>query len=199
MRLPLVTCGIAALALSACAKDKVATGSPLAGSSTATAALVSATGSDVGRATATDVAGGIRYTLDVKGLPAGTHGAHVHMTGRCDAPDFTTAGGHWNPTAMKHGTMNPMGPHEGDLPNLIVGSDGRGTLGITVPGADAGRAARRRRCRDRDPCGARRPQDRSRRQQRRPDRLRRVHRRLADRPRGSAQRIGPEDRLRGSA
>ena len=134
MRLPLVTCGIAALALSACAKDKVATGSPLAGSATATAALVSATGSDVGRATATDVAGGIRYTLDVKGLPAGTHGAHVHMTGRCDAPDFTTAGGHWNPTAMKHGTMNPMGPHEGDLPNLIVGSDGRGTLGITVPG-----------------------------------------------------------------
>jgi Cu-Zn family superoxide dismutase len=59
----------------------------------------------------------------------------VHTTGLCDAPDFTTAGPHWNPTAMKHGTMNPQGPHEGDLPNLIVGTDGRGTLGITIPGA----------------------------------------------------------------
>ena len=30
---------------------------------------------------------------------------------------------------MKHGAMNAQGPHEGDLPNLIVGTDGRGTVG----------------------------------------------------------------------
>lgn len=128
--------GLAALALTACTKqEEVATGAPIAGGARATAILRTATGLDAGRATATEVGGGIRYTLDVKGLPAGTHGAHVHMTGRCDAPDFASAGGHWNPTAMKHGTMNPQGPHEGDLPNLIVGTDGRGTLGITIPGA----------------------------------------------------------------
>ena len=128
--------GLSTAALAACApKDEVAVGSPVAGGARAVAMLKTATGADAGRATATEVAGGIRYTLDVKGLPAGTHGAHIHTVGRCDAPDFTTAGGHWNPTAMKHGSMNPQGPHDGDLPNLSVDSAGRGTSGMTVPGA----------------------------------------------------------------
>jgi len=136
MRAILILAGLSSLALAACAqKDEVAVGSPTPGGARATAALRTATGLDAGRATATEVSGGIRYTVDVKGMPAGTHGAHIHTTGRCDAPDFTTAGGHWNPTTMKHGSMNPQGPHEGDLPNLIVGTDGRGTLGVTVPGA----------------------------------------------------------------
>jgi Cu-Zn family superoxide dismutase len=111
------------------------TGAPLANGARAVAILHTADGTDVGRATATEVAGGLRFTIDARGLPAGTHGAHVHTIGRCDAPDFTTAGGHWNPTGKKHGAMNPQGPHEGDLPNLIVGTDGRGTIGITIPGA----------------------------------------------------------------
>ncbi|MGR6328638.1 superoxide dismutase family protein [Sphingomonas sp. XXL09] len=127
--------GCAALTLSACDKGHdMVTGTPMAGGARATAMLHTATGADAGRATVTEVTGGLRYTLDVKGLPAGTHGAHIHMTGRCDAPDFTTAGGHWNPDQKKHGTMNPQGPHEGDLPNLTVGTDGRGTLGVTIPG-----------------------------------------------------------------
>jgi Cu-Zn family superoxide dismutase len=126
MRSILVLAGLSTLALAACTRnEEVAVGAPMAGGARATAML----------RTATEVAGGIRFTLDVKGLPVGTHGAHIHTTGRCDAPDFTTAGGHWNPTTAKHGSMNPQGPHEGDLPNLIVGSDGRGTLGITVPNA----------------------------------------------------------------
>lgn len=136
MRATFVFAGLATLALTACQQnDAVAVGSPTPGGARATAMLKTATGADAGRATATEVAGGLRYTLDVKGLPAGTHGAHVHTVGRCDAPDFASAGSHWNPTQMKHGTMNPQGPHEGDLPNLTIGSDGRGTLGITVPGA----------------------------------------------------------------
>ena len=125
----------AMLALAGCTRHDVVTGAPLAGGASAVAMLHTGIGAEVGRATATEVAGGIRYTLDIRGLPAGTHGAHVHTAGRCDGPDFASAGGHWNPTAMKHGTMNPQGPHEGDLPNLIVGADGRGTLGVTVPGA----------------------------------------------------------------
>ncbi len=138
MRMVLAMTGtVAALALTgalAGCDHRMDIGSPVAGGATATATLANASGVNVGRATATDVAGGLRYTIDVKGMPAGTHGVHVHMTGRCDAPDFTTAGGHWNPTAMKHGAMNAQGPHEGDLPNLIVGTDGRGTLGVTIPG-----------------------------------------------------------------
>ena len=132
----LMTAGVAMLAgLSGCATDKAEMGTVTPGGGTAVASLRTATNADAGRATATEVEGGLRVSLDASALPPGTHGAHIHMVGRCDAPDFTTAGGHWNPTSKQHGTMNPAGPHEGDLPNLIVGTDGRGTLAITIPGA----------------------------------------------------------------
>lgn len=124
-----------ALMLSACNKESVATGAPIAKGAQAVAMLRTPDGADVGRAVATEVAGGLRFTLDVHGLTPGTHGAHVHTVGHCDAPDFQTAGGHWNPLGAKHGSMNPAGPHEGDLPNLVVASNGHGTLGMVVPGA----------------------------------------------------------------
>ena len=123
-----------AVATAGCNRAEPETGLPVAGGARATAMLTTATGAPAGRATVTEVGGGLRYSFDVQGLPPGTHGAHVHTVGRCDAPDFASAGGHWNPTTAKHGSMNPAGPHQGDLPNLIVGSDGRGTLAATVPG-----------------------------------------------------------------
>lgn len=131
----LTTLALGALALAACHGDQPATGMPLADGGRAVAMLHDAAGAEVGRATATEVAGGLRVTLDVHGLPPGQHGAHVHTVGLCDAPGFTTAGGHWNPTARQHGSMNPAGQHQGDLPNLIVGAGGRGTLGAVIPGA----------------------------------------------------------------
>lgn len=130
----ITTAALAALALSGCAK-KTDIGMPLAGGRTAAAALRTSAGAEAGRATATEVAGGVRFTADVTGLPPGTHGIHVHTVGACDAPDFTTAGPHWNPMATKHGTMNPQGPHKGDMPNLLVGADGRGTVAVTIPAA----------------------------------------------------------------
>src|SRR5215217_6221264 len=69
----------------------------------------------------------VRVTVESTRLPAGVPGTHLHTTGRCDPPGFTTAGGHLNPTARQHGMRNPQGPHLGDLPNLTVGGDGRGT------------------------------------------------------------------------
>ncbi|WP_298673532.1 superoxide dismutase family protein [uncultured Sphingomonas sp.] len=133
MRMMVMMAG--ALALAGCNEGKMETGAPIAGGAHAVAMLKSATGADVGRATATEVAGGLRVTVDARGLPPGTHGAHVHTTGRCDPPDFASAGGHWNPTGMKHGSMNPQGPHEGDLPNLVIDTGGRGTVALTIPGA----------------------------------------------------------------
>ena len=126
---------LAPLALAACGGDDLKTGMPLPGGRVAAAALVTPAGLPVGRATVTEVAGGLRVTLDARGLTPGNHGAHLHTVGRCDAPDFASAGPHWNPAATKHGTMNPQGPHAGDLPNLVVGSDGRGTLGVALAGA----------------------------------------------------------------
>lgn len=133
----MATAGVAtcALALGACDEGKLETGAPVAGGASAVAMMRTAAGADVGRATATEVSGGLRITVDVKDIPAGTHGAHIHTTGRCDAPGFETAGGHWNPTSMKHGTMNPQGPHQGDIPNLIIDSGGRGTVAATIPNA----------------------------------------------------------------
>ncbi|MDO7844456.1 superoxide dismutase family protein [Sphingomonas immobilis] len=136
MRIAIIGTALAAtLALGACKEDGMQTGAPLAEGARATAMLRTADGADVGRATATEVAGGLRFTIDAMGIAPGTHGAHVHTTGKCDGPDFASAGGHWNPTGMMHGSMNPKGPHEGDMPNLVIGADGKGTIGVTIPGA----------------------------------------------------------------
>lgn len=126
---------VAAVALGggAVARDRV--GQAIPGGRIAVAELKTAEGKDAGHATVREVKGGLRLTVDATGLPEGQHGIHVHTVGKCDAPDFATAGGHWNPTGRQHGTMNPMGPHEGDLPNLAVGKNGRGVLGVNLPGA----------------------------------------------------------------
>ncbi len=120
--------------LGACNEREPIVGEPVAGGRIATATMRTAAGVEAGRATAREVAGGVRFSVDARGVPAGTHGAHVHTAGRCDAPGFESAGPHWNPTAAKHGANNPQGPHLGDLPNLTIGADGRGTLALTMEG-----------------------------------------------------------------
>lgn len=76
------------------------------------------------------LAAGNELTINVAavGLPAGAHGLHLHMVGRCDGPAFASAGGHLNPHGMQHGTANPAGSHLGDLPNLVIDSHGAGVL-----------------------------------------------------------------------
>lgn len=76
------------------------------------------------------LAAGSELTVNVAaiGLPAGTHGLHLHMVGSCEGPAFASAGGHLNPHAMQHGTANPAGSHLGDLPNLVIDSHGAGAL-----------------------------------------------------------------------
>lgn len=106
----------------------------MAGHFRAQADLKMADGTDVGKAIAEEVDGAIRVMVEVHGMTKGVHGAHVHTVGKCEGPDFASAGGHWNPTAHQHGKDNPMGPHSGDLPNLSVGEDGRDRTIFTLPG-----------------------------------------------------------------
>jgi Cu-Zn family superoxide dismutase len=101
----------------------------------ADAALKTAAGAPAGTATVTQTTDGLQVTVKVEGLPPGSHGVHVHTVGRCDAPDFASAGGHWNPGQMQHGLDNPKGHHAGDMPNLTVGADGKGMLAYVLPGA----------------------------------------------------------------
>jgi superoxide dismutase, Cu-Zn family len=101
---------------------------PVAPASTAVAEVKDAKGTVVGTATLTEVPGGVRVLLEARGLPPGPKGVHIHEVGRCEAPAFTSAGGHFNPRGTKHGLENPEGPHAGDLPNITIGPDGAGRL-----------------------------------------------------------------------
>ncbi|MCI0348772.1 MAG: superoxide dismutase family protein [Acidobacteriales bacterium] len=65
-----------------------------------------------------------RIKLNVRNLPAGEHGIHLHQAAKCDPPDFKTAGAHFNPTNKKHGLENPEGHHAGDMKNFKVKADG---------------------------------------------------------------------------
>ena len=92
----------------------------------ASATLMDAAGRTVGRVWMHEDRrhGAVRIAVGVRDLPAGFHGLHIHTTGRCDAPAFTTAGGHFNPSGMTHGA------HAGDLPSLLV--TGGGTAMLTT-------------------------------------------------------------------
>jgi len=97
--------------------------------------LVNAAGQTIGQVRAWQTAGGVTFRIDASGLPHGVHGIHVHSVGRCDPPDFASAGPHWNPAGRKHGLSNPAGPHAGDLPNVEVAANGVLGATLTLPAA----------------------------------------------------------------
>lgn len=101
---------------------------------TAHADFMNGKGENVGTAMLTQVADGVRIEFKLSQLPAGTHALHIHTTGRCDAPNFMSAGGHFNPAMRQHGKDNPMGAHAGDLPNFVVDASGNGAGTVTASG-----------------------------------------------------------------
>lgn len=103
----------------------------------ASATLLAPDGSPRGSATLTAAGDGLELHIAATNLPAGPHGLHLHAIGKCDAPDFTTAGPHLNPHAKQHGTENPQGTHLGDLPNLVAGADGKAALTARLGGTRA--------------------------------------------------------------
>jgi superoxide dismutase, Cu-Zn family len=114
-----------------------------AASASAHANIVNAQGTQVGTAKLTPAGNGVKVSVKVSQLTPGEHGIHVHTVGKCEGPAFTTAGGHFNPTSSHHGVHNTNTPHPhvGDLPNLVVGKNGKATTSFIIEGATLGDGA----------------------------------------------------------
>ena len=119
MRTSIVLAALAALALPTAALADAHGGMKMA-----TAKMISDDKEDAGSVTLTQTPNGVLIEAHLKELPDGEHGFHIHETGKCDAPDFKSAGGHFNPTDAEHGLHVEGGPHAGDMPNIHFPEDG---------------------------------------------------------------------------
>jgi superoxide dismutase, Cu-Zn family len=108
---------------------------------TVTAITASGTGADLGTVTFEDTKWGLLVTPDLRGLPPGVHGFHIHTKPACGpgenegkmAAGFA-AGGHLDPAnTKKHLGPYDTSGHEGDLPPLVVTADGKATLPVLAP------------------------------------------------------------------
>jgi superoxide dismutase, Cu-Zn family len=111
-----------ALSITAAAKTTVEL-KDAQGKSVGTAVLWSKTGKGAGS--------GVFIKADLHGLPPGVHAFHFHQKALCEAPDFKSAGPHFNPEAKKHGLENPEGHHAGDMNNFTVNAKGQAKFKTT--------------------------------------------------------------------
>ena len=81
--------------------------------------VVNSSGNTIGSVRIDDTESGVNVVLDVTAIPAGSHAIHFHEVGACDGPDFTSAGGHYNPSGVNHGfEADGERPHAGDMRNF---------------------------------------------------------------------------------
>ena len=85
-----------------------------------------------GKLTFTEQRGMVSVTGTITGLkPNAPHAFHVHETGDCSKPDFSSAGSHYNPTGQPHGAHGAGHHHVGDMPQLIADAKGTATVAFT--------------------------------------------------------------------
>lgn len=98
---------------------------------TARADLKNAAGATVGSVMLTEAPKGVLMRVETMGLTPGWHGLHFHEKADCSKADFTSAGGHTHGAGERvHGLLNPKANETGDLPNLYVGADGKGSAEV---------------------------------------------------------------------
>ncbi|MGI4756027.1 MAG: superoxide dismutase family protein [Janthinobacterium lividum] len=112
--------------LAGCIAAGAATAKPV------TVPMTDATGANVGTVTFSQHGKNLELRASLKGLPAGEHAIHVHAVGTCTPPDFSSAGGHYNPESKHHGFSNPEGHHAGDFPaSVTIKADGKGSAKLS--------------------------------------------------------------------
>jgi len=113
----LVLFSISLLLLASCAS--MATGP------SATATLISTSGSTAtGTVNLAQLANGsVEVTVNLRGVPPGVHGFHIHEKGDC-GDNGNAAGGHYNPAGTPHGAPNADPHHAGDFGNVTADADG---------------------------------------------------------------------------
>ncbi len=101
-------------------------------------------GIELGSVTFTDTDKGLEITTNLKGLPPGEHGFHVHEKADCSAAmkdgkpvPAMAAGGHYDPKGTKKHHGPEGGGQLGDLPVLKVGADGSAKETFYVKGVTA--------------------------------------------------------------
>ena len=100
----------------------------------ATARIAGRSGSGMtGKATFTEMEGGVLVEINVSNMTPGHHAVHIHEFGDCSATDASSAGGHFNPTGERHGSPHMSHHHLGDLGNLFVQPDRTGYHSIFMP------------------------------------------------------------------
>ncbi|WP_336220466.1 superoxide dismutase [Cu-Zn] SodC [Citrobacter amalonaticus] len=96
-------------------------------------------GQSIGEVIIAETEKGLEFTPDLKALPPGEHGFHIHANGSCQpaikdgkASAAEAAGGHFDP----HKTGKHSGPdgegHLGDLPVLVVNNEGKAIIPVTA-------------------------------------------------------------------
>jgi Cu-Zn family superoxide dismutase len=75
----------------------------------------------------------INFAFPDRAALTGTHAIQIHTVGRCDPPDFASAGGIFNPFGKQHGLKNGAGPMAGDLLNLTIGPTGLVAYNTSAP------------------------------------------------------------------
>ena len=100
---------------------------------TASATLAPTEGNSVeGTVSFVEENGQVKVTAHITGLEPGPHGFHIHENGDCSAPDGTSAGGHFNPDGVDHGSPSTEPRHRGDLGNIEAGADGTAHHEMTI-------------------------------------------------------------------
>ena len=150
-RLPLIAAVSIAALISACQKPQEPAANEMAaandtsamneaapGAAMQPAQLLDGAGKAIGQVEMSEDANGVTLKVTAAGLPAGTHGVHLHEKGMCEGPKFESAGAHWNPAGKQHGRDNPMGAHLGDLANMEAADGAEASSTYLVAGVTMG-------------------------------------------------------------